>query len=352
MTGGHVSRAFRILAASALLVLGLMAVASGSASATTTAACVFTGVTGSITPNSPPNTGIQNWQYDFTHDLNVLDIDTGTYTFDGDAQCTGGSTAPRTQFTHARIHSAGTYTNIFCGTGAADDPGNTTLTTDTGPDATGVKYHIDFTSGVGTLVISGGTYDGQTIDHGAGVVHIVPWKGNCSTTDVTQFRVAGGFELGSKAPPDPHDTVNDLLPPGIDERSALCDPATVSVIDTPIAGGYLRLEATQNGTTSTWVCVRVVAGGERFGGRFIVAPLAGVVSTDTSSDACASTPGNLAPGPHPVVGPGTIAGEHVMLDTWARANEVWICAELDTQKARIRIPTSGGPGPVTFERDP
>jgi hypothetical protein len=76
----------------------------------------------------------------------------------------------------------GTYINIACGTGLAT---GTVEITESGGSTDTYSFTIVFAAGQGVIVINGGSDDGTEI--GAGVVDILPSKGDC-VNGVTQFR--------------------------------------------------------------------------------------------------------------------------------------------------------------------
>ena len=199
-------RSFKILAASAMLIVGILALNVTGAQAQApshSGACVFTGVTGDINPDppdagQPTNTGIQNIMKDVQNpgpaSNPLADFDDGGYTFDGDAQCTLDGGAPAA----ANIVSAGRYVNQICGTGTADGNAGGTTVTSAAANANDLRYHIDFRSGQGVLDIRGGTLvtptdPSSTID-GNGEVSIEPTVGNCVNADVEEYTVEGGYE--------------------------------------------------------------------------------------------------------------------------------------------------------------
>jgi hypothetical protein len=145
---------------------------------------------------------------------------------------------------------------------------------------------------------------------------------------------------------------------GTTEPSARCTAPTAEVLyGDQYAGSTLRLRVQQNGTSSAWVCLRASNGSTGFGGRLLVEPPTngggGLPAVDANSTACGNTPGNQAPGPHPVVG-SPIAGQHALLDIWSNGTEAWVCLELGSSvKHRVvmRAPGVSG-GRADFERDP
>jgi hypothetical protein len=217
-------------------VVAAMFAGVSSAQAATAGACVFTGLSGSLTPDIPPVSG----------DI-LPDVERGSYNFS-----TGGATAPVPAtcagvfndvplVDGVSITSSGFYDNVACGTGTAHDlDGNGTTVTGltTGISITGAGYEIVFAGGNGALQIGGqagavsdalealpddpvqgdqqaqGTPDGDGAYHGvsgatgldsthegnssdftgAGVVNITPVApGNCVNVAVDEFEVAGFF---------------------------------------------------------------------------------------------------------------------------------------------------------------
>jgi hypothetical protein len=189
------SRALKMLVLTALLAIGVLGVNVAGASAATAgaASCAFNGLAGIANP------GVKSVQNDIAASGVpgfLTSTDSGSYTFNGPATCVVVDGSGATPVQSVTINSAGTYVNSVCGTGTADgNPGGTTVTGGASPFSA-VNYHIDFRGGQGTLRVSNAHDDATGDDYsGAGHVVIVPTTGNCVTTDVTQFTVAGAFAL-------------------------------------------------------------------------------------------------------------------------------------------------------------
>jgi hypothetical protein len=243
----------RIAVLASLAVVAAMFVGSSTASASDRAGesftCVFDGLAGGLSPQiesiqddigSPPNP------------IGALDIERGSYGFGGNAICGGkvGSTVfapipnptptnPTAGLQNVTIRSNGFYDNIICSTGMAhDQTGAATFVTVTSPGLvvdvgtippeigatppgpiTDIGYEIPFVGGNGPLLIgmpsplnnlsaagagSGGHHPHPGVGGawvGAGFVHIQPSAGNCVTTHVGAFDVAGAFTAHGKHGP-------------------------------------------------------------------------------------------------------------------------------------------------------
>jgi hypothetical protein len=198
-------RRIGVLASLAVVAAMFAGTSSASAAAGDAGVCVFTGVSGTLTPSIP---GIQADISDIaTNPLTVVDIEQGGYNFQGtNVLCAGVfNGTPVTPLDPVTLTSAGDYANILCGTGWASDldGSGTTLASPGIGTVSNVGYQIPFVAGNGPLVIGAGVStapptlgDPITGDYvGAGAVHITPQNlpGGCSTQAVTQFDVAGGF---------------------------------------------------------------------------------------------------------------------------------------------------------------
>ena len=211
------SRAFRILVATALLSVCAFAFSVGGAQAQThadAATCSFTGLAGTADPDGA-GTGVQSVSTDIAVGgpaTVATDFDTGNYTFTGPATCVveDGLHPAANGVQAATINSVGDYNNRICGTGTAEStPGqagdadaDSTTVNFANPavhDIASVDYQIDFKAGNGELIIdSAVAVAGSGHNHdlsGGGAVHIHPQVGNCGTTDVEQFSVAGSFTV-------------------------------------------------------------------------------------------------------------------------------------------------------------
>ena len=160
------------------VVAGALLVPASVASANTTVACVFNGVTGNLNPAIP---GI-------VADAS-LDEETGTFTFNGGVNCAGNDNGtPRAEA--GTVNASGTYVNQLCGTGTAD--GTSTVTLPSGTVT--ASFHIDFRGGNGVITITNAQRNNGETGTGSGAAQLVPDQGNCVTTPVNTFRVAGGFQ--------------------------------------------------------------------------------------------------------------------------------------------------------------
>jgi hypothetical protein len=305
------------------------------------------GCTGGI-PQLGPSTGC----YSFGGAVPASVAPTCTYQPDSGAQgsCSG------------TISSSGTYTNVQCGTGVFTGTANLSMSPWSIPS---FRYTISFEDGVGVLNVD----PGQTVS-GSGIVEFQPVPANpptfgCATTGASGFTILGTLFLnnggvGSLPPGVPPELPPDLppdlvppdwgLPPSSSQPSAQCTSPTEVVANGTFGGVFLRLIVQQNGTSSTWVCVRVPGSG----GRLVVqAPGpggGGTPSVDDNSPAC-RTSGNQAPGPHPLAD-GTLGGQQVYLDTWQDGAQTWVCVGVNGTNKRVILATPGvSLGSVNFEPD-
>jgi hypothetical protein len=200
--------------------------ASVSSAQATTGVCVFTGLSGALTPP------IESIQKDLTQAGDpLLDVERGGYNFStgtpADAVCAGTFNGVPQVVTNASITSEGSYDNIKCGTGFAHDlDGDGTLVTGGTPPVTiggsadPAGYEIPFVGGTGPLLIGPNGKaplaaatdllpadpDNVPANHtdahnpvvsnyvGLGAVNIVPVSpGNCVNQDVGVFTVTGFF---------------------------------------------------------------------------------------------------------------------------------------------------------------
>lgn len=140
--------------------------------------------------------------------LKLLDIDSGGFTFTGQAVCGGadvaGAAPDAVAPTPVTITANGNYNNLICGTGTA--AGTATLK-DTATGGANINlattFSIHFVGGVGTLAVDSvtGTAKGSvnatnnTVSqgNGYGVIDIIPSAGNCVQGTVTAFLVNGAF---------------------------------------------------------------------------------------------------------------------------------------------------------------
>ena len=214
----------RIGVLASLAVVATMFAGVSTASAQTAGVCVFTGLSGNLTPD------IQSIESDLLA-LTPLDIERGDYNFStgapANAACAGLFNGnPRVE-PNATIISHGSYDNILCGTGFAHDLDGLGTTVTAGPDTiTGAGYEIPFVAGQGPLIIgpkvgrpslvqlatgnplltpTDGANSGPQQDPfnrpvsgsftGLGFVNIVPVNlpGGCGSEPVNQFTVTGFF---------------------------------------------------------------------------------------------------------------------------------------------------------------
>jgi hypothetical protein len=180
----------------------MFAFGASSAFAADTATCAFTGLAGNLTPPIPAAANDPG---------GVSSIERGTYNFAGDATCvkldTDTDDAANNGVYGVRITSNGDYENQVCGTGKAYGRtlGATQLVATSGTSLAGAAgwegpigatYDITFTGGAGALVVHQAQNSERTSSNGTnggGYVQIIPADGNCVTTDVGAFTVAGSF---------------------------------------------------------------------------------------------------------------------------------------------------------------
>jgi hypothetical protein len=327
-----------------------------------------------------------NWM---TCTFNGLANATTSYNLSADATCWGevGNQvfAPTSGPNNARFTTSGSTFGNLCSEGwmGSESGSSTTMSMQSGLGAgaliNGFGYEIHAAGGVGTMKIGGKSENpwraaGTTLAgpyRGHGAVRLTPDPaGNCVFGGWANFLIQGHFAMADgltavDSLPTARELIDLLpggigggvLPPGSGTPSASCTAATVPVVDTPVNGGYLKVLVQQNGTASTWVCIRAEQGGERLSGRLVIEYPAGggggTPSVDSSSGLCTSTSNNQAPGSHPLVGPGNAGGQHEMLDTWwGGGTEVWLCAELGTTNSRVKLAVPGlTGGAVRFEPD-
>ena len=200
-------RRIGVLASLAVVATMFAGISSAQAAVGDAGVCVFTGLAGNLVDSENGAAGIPSAQKDFQSDMDLADIERGTYNYGGPATCAGvfNGIPVVPALNNTNITSNGNYQNIVCGTGWAQDIGGANTVAD-GPgaaDITNVGYEIPFLAGTGPLFIGtpfvstapdtlgtplGGTYAGL------GVVHIQPVSpDNCVTTDTNEFSVAGAF---------------------------------------------------------------------------------------------------------------------------------------------------------------
>jgi hypothetical protein len=120
-----------------------------------------------------------------------------------------------------------------------------------------------------------------------------------------------------------------------------------NVVDGFAADGYVRVRYIRPATDTTWVCVRIDTTALQFGGKFVVSgPAAGtgpLPSTDSNVESCATTPGNTAPGQHPLFSGGLGDPEDppylpFLVDSYQNGGAVWVCVGVASVRTRIVIP--------------
>ena len=193
-------------------LLAAMALAAPAAQADDTmgvSACV-------VGPGVAGQTNVESIQGDLLSGggwdpLQLLDSDTGGFTFSGPATCTGVDVAGASGAgtlglgptvvapTSVTITATGTYDNLICGTGTAN--GNATLVG--GGINLSSQFGLTFVSGAGklSLVNPTGSVGSDTVNggEGTGVIQIIPTGSAagtvaCGNGNVTSFTVLGGFE--------------------------------------------------------------------------------------------------------------------------------------------------------------
>lgn len=121
--------------------------------------------------------------------LGLLDVETGSFTFSGEATCAGTDIVGAT----VALTMSGTYESLVCGT--VDLLGSATLT------APGISLSSEvamtFVSGNGAILFSeiAGTLNGNPVDYGSadGLAGLRPAAGNCVNLDMTQFVLEAAF---------------------------------------------------------------------------------------------------------------------------------------------------------------
>ena len=176
------------------LAFALCAFGASSAFASDTGTCAFTGLAGNLTPPIPAAANDPG---------GPTTIETGTYNFAGSATCVkvdGDSGESGNSGVYSvSITSNGNYANKVCGTGTATGSSlSATQLTSASPGwegPVGATYDITFSAGAGALVVHSASNSQRTnsSNAGGGYVQIVPADGNCATTNVGAFTVAGSF---------------------------------------------------------------------------------------------------------------------------------------------------------------
>lgn len=204
----------KLAALTAMTLVGAVALAAPAQADDTMGVAACTLIPGSVAGISNP--GVESVLTDGVATL--LDTDSGTFSFSGQAVCagadvasSGGGVAPSLAAGVYNINTtSGTYNNLICGTGTAN--GTATLTNAPGTPAATINttFAITFAAGVGKLsiVVNSGSIDGlvgpngNTISggEGTGVISILPTQSTppgsvgCINGDVTGFLVNGAFE--------------------------------------------------------------------------------------------------------------------------------------------------------------
>ena len=125
-----------------------------------------------------------------------------------------------------------------------------------------------------------------------------------------------------------------------------------------VAGTYVRLHTKQPDAATTWVCYRTEVGAVRQGGKVIVSsgsPSTPVApSVDDSAGACVTTPGNLVPGPHPLlsgsVGDPGDPSTYVPFatDIHVSGASAWLCLSAGSVGKRVVVPVPQTGTPPSF----
>jgi hypothetical protein len=139
-----------------------------------------------------------------------------------------------------------------------------------------------------------------------------------------------------------------------------CSTPTLTAVDgypwgTLFGGAYVKLRV-QQASDQTFICYRVQSANPAVyeGGAIVVQSIAAPPppTVDSNSAACTATPGNTAPGPHPLLS-GAVGPEPFMLDTFNAPGTAWICFSLATIQVRvvINLPSASGTPSVTNNVD-
>ena len=189
------SKIKKMLTMGAAMAIAMLAFGASSAFAADQATCAFTGLAGNLTPPIPAAANDPG---------GPTTIETGTYHFEGSATCVKVDTDiedPTFSGVYAvTITSDGDYANRVCGTGTAHGRNlSDTVVSSPSPGWEGpvlATYDITFTSGAGAMTVNkvqNSERTSTTPVAGGGFVQIVPADGNCATTNVGAFTVAGAF---------------------------------------------------------------------------------------------------------------------------------------------------------------
>ena len=185
------SKIKKSLGLGAAVAVAMFAFGASSAFAADSATCAFTGLAGNLQPPIPAAANDPG---------GPTTTERGLYEFNGSATCVAieGDVGDPQQagVSPVTLRSAGRYENLVCGTGSAiaEDPNATQVDGFPAPEGpVNTTYVINFTGGAGALRITGGFTPQHGNVTGGGYVQIVPAVGNCATTDVSAFTVAGAF---------------------------------------------------------------------------------------------------------------------------------------------------------------
>jgi hypothetical protein len=148
-----------------------------------------------------------------------------------------------------------------------------------------------------------------------------------------------------------------LSPPSVDPGPCVAN----SAVDGYVGATSVQTSAENAGSGTSRVCVRVANGSTAVGGRFVVNGTTSLpAAVDTNAAACATAPGNTAPGPHPTLAgaigaPGDPAYVSYSADTYVGGGQVWICVRVagpaGTYAYRAVLGTSVGVPTITFVPD-
>ena len=183
----------KIFLVTAAVSIGALALGAGGAQAHEVS-CEFSGLAATVMPDGA-GAGIQSIQTDIADGgLQTFpsDFDTGNHAYSGPATCVSRQPPLLPTVQNALITASGDYQNRICGTGAIDADAMT-IDLPPGPDDVSVTYVVELRNWIGT-----GTASGVAGGHpltGNVAIAITPSAGNCVTTDVSQFAVAGTIEL-------------------------------------------------------------------------------------------------------------------------------------------------------------
>ena len=140
-----------------------------------------------------------------------------------------------------------------------------------------------------------------------------------------------------------------------------CDGGTTWT-DGFVDGVYVRVGTVQPDIHTTWVCVRSDGAGLSNGGKLVItgpAGSAGLPTTDSNAGACSTQPGNIAPGPHPLLS-GALGDPNdpatylpFLLDSYVSPTATWVCVGVGSLRQRVIVQASADVSPpaVTFLPD-